>query len=98
MAADGIERSRGMAAELLDAYWVAKPQPFTRRGLIVEAVAAAAFLLVSVLAALLIGGEARIPPLELGALVLAYAAASQVRFEIGSSFVAIASPMRPSEA
>jgi diguanylate cyclase (GGDEF)-like protein len=87
MAADGIERSRGMAAELLDAYWVASPQPFTRRGLIVEAVAAAAFLLVSVLAAILIGGEARIPAFEIGALVLAYAAASQVRFEIGSSFV-----------
>ena len=87
MASDGIERSRGMAAELLDAYWVAKPQPFTRRGLIVEAVAAAAFLIVSVVAAVFIGGEARIPAWELGALVLAYAAASQVRFEIGSSFV-----------
>jgi diguanylate cyclase (GGDEF)-like protein len=87
MASDGIERSRGMAAELLDAYWVAKPQPFSRRGLIVEAVAAAAFLLTSLVVALAVGGEARISGWETAALVLAYAAASQVRFAIGSSFV-----------
>ena len=87
MAITDSERTGGTGAELLDEYWVATPQPFTRRGLVVEALAAAAFLVLALAVLALVDGQARIPPAESAALVLAYAAATQVRFELGSSFV-----------
>lgn len=72
---------------MLDLYWAPKPAPFSRGGFVGALLAAAAFLVVAIAALLTIDAPAREPATGVVLLVCAYLLATQVRFEIGSSFV-----------